>query len=73
MTFEVIVIGTGAGSATVAREISKKDCKVLILEKGKRHKMGTSINYLKNIPLDLKMDLSDEDVDKYDFLEFPAN
>jgi choline dehydrogenase-like flavoprotein len=72
MTFEVIVIGTGAGGATVAREISKKDCKILILEKGKRHKTGTSINYLKNIPLDLKADLSDEGVDKYDFLEFPA-
>jgi choline dehydrogenase-like flavoprotein len=72
MIFDVIVIGTGAGGATVARELSKKDCKVLILEKGKRHKKGTSVNYLKDIPLDLKADLSDEDVDKYDFLKFPA-
>ena len=72
MTFDVIVIGTGAGGATAAREISKKGCKVLILEKGKRHKTGTSVNYLKNIPLDLKVDLSNEDHARYDFLEFPA-
>ena len=72
MTFDVIVIGTGAGGATVARELSKKDYKVLILEKGKRHKTGTSVNYLKSIPVDLKADLSDEDLDKYDFLDYPA-
>ncbi len=72
MTFDVIVIGTGAGGATVARELSKKDYKVLILEKGKRHKTGTSVNYLKSVPLDLKGDLSNEDMAKYDFLEFPA-
>lgn len=72
MTFDVIVIGTGAGGATAAREISKKGYKVLILEKGKRRKTGTSVNYLKNIPLDLKSDLSNEDIDKYNFLEFPA-
>ncbi len=72
MIFDVIVIGTGAGGATVARELSKKDCKVLILEKGKRHKTGTSVNYIKSIPLDLKVDLSGEDLDKYDFLDYPA-
>ncbi|MGB9979204.1 GMC family oxidoreductase N-terminal domain-containing protein [Methanobacterium sp.] len=72
MTFDVIVIGTGAGGATVARELSKKDYKVLILEKGKRHKTGTSVNYLKNIPLDLKADLSNKDLAKYDFLNYPA-
>ena len=72
MTFDVIVIGTGAGGATVARELSKKGLKVLILEKGKRHKTGTSVNYLKNISMDLKADLSDEDLNKYDFLNYPA-
>jgi len=72
MTFDVIVIGTGAGGATVARELSKKDYNVLILEKGKRHKTGTSVNYLKSIPLDLNADLSDENLDKYDFLDYPA-
>ena len=72
MTFDVIIIGTGAGGATAAREISKKGCKVLILEKGKRHKTGTSLNYLKNIPLDLKADLSNENHARCDFLEFPA-
>ena len=72
MTFDAIVIGTGAGGATVARELSKKDYKVLILEKGKRHKTGTSVNYIKSIPVDLKADLSGEDLDKYDFLDYPA-
>ena len=72
MTFDTIIIGTGAGGATVARELAKKDYKVLILEKGKRHKTGTSVNYLKSVPLDLKGDLSNEDMATYDFLEFPA-
>ena len=71
MTFDVIVIGTGAGGATVARELSKRDYKVLILEKGKRHKTGTSVNYLKNISMNLKVDSTDEDKNKYDFLNYP--
>lgn len=68
MTFDVIIIGTGAGGATVARELSKNDYKVLILEKGKHHKTGTSVNYLKNIPMNLEADLTDKD--KYDFLNY---
>ncbi|MEN4007475.1 MAG: GMC family oxidoreductase [Methanobacteriaceae archaeon] len=72
MTYDVIVIGTGAGGATVARELSKKGKKVLILEKGRHHETGTSVNYLKNTPMDLKADLKDEDKNKYDFLKFPA-
>ena len=72
MTFDVIVVGTGAGGATVARELSKKGCKVLILEKGKRHQEGTSSKYLKNITVNLKADLSGEDRDKYDFLSCPV-
>ncbi len=71
MTYDVIVIGTGAGGATAAREISKKGLKVLILEKGKHHKTGTSVNYLKNIHMDLKANLTNEDRNKYDFLVFP--
>lgn len=72
MTFDVIVVGTGAGGATAARELSKKGKNVLILEKGKRYKTGTSVNYLKNISMDLKADLTDEDKSKYDFFNYPA-
>jgi len=72
MTFDVAVIGTGAGGATAARELSKKGLKVLILEKGKRHETGTSVDHIKNIPMNLKIDLGNEIKQKYDFIEFPA-
>jgi len=72
MTYDVIIVGTGAGGATVARELSKKGKNVLILEKGRRRKTGTSVNYLKNMSMDLKADSTDEDKNKYDFLRFPA-
>ncbi len=70
MAFDIAVIGTGAGGATVARELSKKGLKILILEKGKRHRVGTSVNYIKNIPMDLKLNVIPDE--KYDFLRFPA-
>ena len=70
MIFDVAIIGTGAGGATVARELSKKGLKVLILEKGRRHKVGTSSNYIKSIPMDLKLDLSGKE--RYDFFNYPA-
>lgn len=67
MTFDVAVIGTGAGGATAARELSKKGLKVLILEKGKRHKTGTSANHIKSIPIELNHDLAKED-ENIDFI-----
>lgn len=72
MTFDVVVIGTGAGGATVAKELSKKRLKILILEKGKHRKTGTCLTYLKNIPMNLKVDLTNKDKEKYNFLRFPA-
>lgn len=72
MTFDIAVIGTGAGGATVARELSKNGLKVLILEKGKRHRVGTSVNYIENIHMDLKLEITSENKEKYDFLGFPA-
>lgn len=72
MTFDIVVIGTGAGGATVARELSKKGLKVLILEKGKRHEAGLSVNLIKNVPINLMVDLANEDKEKYDFLALPA-
>lgn len=72
MTFDIAVIGTGAGGATIAKELSKKGLKVLILEKGKRHRVGTSVNYIENIPMDLKLELVSENKEKYNFLRLPA-
>ncbi|MDI6723694.1 MAG: GMC family oxidoreductase N-terminal domain-containing protein [Methanobacterium sp.] len=72
MTFDIAVIGTGAGGATIAKELSQKGFKVLILEKGKRQKTGTSLTYLKNIQINLKVNLTKENKEKYDFLRFPA-
>lgn len=72
MTFDVAVIGTGAGGATAARELSKRGLKVLILEKGKRHKIGTSANYIKSIPIKLNLNLVNEDEQNIDFLKRPA-
>ena len=34
MIYDVIIVGTGAGGATVAHELSNKDLNILVLEKG---------------------------------------
>ena len=51
MDHDVIVVGTGAGGATAARELTQKGLKVLILEKGKSYKTGTAVNQLKTIKM----------------------
>src|ERR1043165_3777058 len=38
--YDVIVIGSGTGGATLARELSKKNKKVLILEQGKNRDLN---------------------------------
>ena len=42
-TYDAIIIGSGPGGATVARELSKKGKKVLILERGKDPKVKGSL------------------------------
>lgn len=54
MTFDVIVVGTGAGGATVAKELSKEGLDVLVLEKGQPYKAETAVNHLKNVQADFK-------------------
>ena len=36
--YDVIVIGTGAGGATVAKDLSQEGLNILIIEKGSRKK-----------------------------------
>jgi len=51
MAYDVIVIGTGIGGATVAREMARRGQRVLMLERGGRTEMlGTSLT----LPLVLK-------------------
>jgi choline dehydrogenase-like flavoprotein len=72
MIYDVIVVGTGAGGATVAHELSNKGLKVLVLEKGTDHKKGTAASYIKNTKLSLTMDLDNDDKNDYEFLNYPA-
>lgn len=82
MIYDVIVIGTGAGGSTAARELSSEGLNVLILEKGKSYKAGTAANHIKTTSIDLKPD--ELDIQKisrnrklnfnpdYDFFNFPS-
>ena len=42
MKSDIIVVGSGVGGATVARELSTQGYKVIIIEKGKYCKLGTA-------------------------------
>ncbi|HEY0196391.1 MAG TPA: FAD-binding protein, partial [Methanobacterium sp.] len=82
MIYDVIVIGTGAGGSTAARELSSEGLNVLILEKGKSYKAGTASSHIKTTSIELKSDKSDIDRisrnkkikinPNYDFFNFPS-
>ncbi len=71
--YDVIVIGTGAGGATVAKDLSIKSNKVLMLDKGCRQRNGTYIKHMKTKKINLKNNLSDDDKQKYEFLTYPLD
>ncbi len=71
--YDVIVIGTGAGGATVAKDLSLKSKNVLILDKGSKQKNGTYVKHIKTKQIYLKNNLSDEDKQKYEFLTYPLD
>lgn len=54
MIFDVIVIGTGAGGATAAKELINAGLKVLVLEKGKSYKTGTAVEHIKTVNVNLE-------------------
>ena len=75
MIYDVIVVGTGAGGATAAREITNKGLNILILEKGSLYPRGTAVNHILNSKLDLKIEdeeHAEEGDERYDFLHQPA-
>ena len=47
MGSEFLVIGSGAGGATIAKELAENGKKVTIIEKGGFHKLGTPWRALK--------------------------
>ncbi|MBR1610470.1 MAG: NAD(P)-binding protein, partial [Methanobrevibacter sp.] len=69
--YDVIVIGTGAGGATVAKDLSQNGNKVLILEKGSRQDDGSYVKHMKVKEIHLKNNLSAEDIKGYEFLSKP--
>lgn len=69
--YDVIVIGTGAGGATVAKDLSIIGRNVLILEKGSKQDDGSYVSHMKTKKIHLKNNLSDDDQKNYDFLTHP--
>ncbi|MEG3224841.1 MAG: glucose-methanol-choline oxidoreductase [Methanobacteriales archaeon Met13] len=71
MIYDCIVVGTGAGGSTVARELSKKGLKIIMLEKGPSHRVGTFSNHIQSKKLSFN-DGSGEGNQNYDFLNTPG-
>ena len=69
--YDVIVIGTGAGGSTVAKDLALNERKVLILEKGRKQNDGSYVKHMKTKKIHLKNNLSDEDKINYEFLTLP--
>lgn len=69
--YDVIVIGTGAGGATVAKDLAIIGRKVLILEKGTKQNDGSYVAHMKTKKIHLKNNLTDEDKRNYEFLTYP--
>ncbi|NHJ33033.1 MAG: GMC family oxidoreductase, partial [Asgard group archaeon] len=55
--YEYVVVGTGPGGATVARELSKAKKNVAILEYGPRYTKKGQVNVLTNIYMNKKLGL----------------
>lgn len=69
--YDIIIIGTGAGGATLSKNLSQKGHKILILEKGTKQKPGNYIKSIKTKPIKLKNNLTKENKKQYPFLKKP--
>jgi choline dehydrogenase-like flavoprotein len=72
MIYDVIIVGTGAGGATVAHELSDKGLKILVLEKGLDHPNGTAAQQIKTTKINMPIPEDKNDSDRYEFLKYPA-
>ena len=69
--YDVIVVGTGAGGSTAAKDLALNGRNVLILEKGCRQRQGSYVNHMKTKRIYLKNNLSEKDRTDYEFLTLP--
>ena len=69
--YDVIVVGTGAGGSTAAKDLALNGRNVLILEKGCRQRQGSYVNHMKTKRIYLKNNLSEKDKIDYEFLTLP--
>jgi choline dehydrogenase-like flavoprotein len=72
MIYDVIIVGTGAGGATVAHELSDKGLHILVLEKGLYHTNGNASDHIKNTKISLIIEEDTNDDNIYEFLKYPA-
>ena len=70
MIYDVIIVGTGAGGATLAHELFNKGLNVLVLEKGIDHKNGTAADHIINTRISLT--LGKNVANDYEFLNHPV-
>ena len=72
MIYDVIIVGTGAGGATIANELSDKGLNILMLEKGHDNPRGTAANHIKTSQLHLSIPEDMDDDPVYEFMTQPA-
>ncbi|ADZ09452.1 glucose-methanol-choline oxidoreductase [Methanobacterium lacus] len=71
MIYDVIIVGTGAGGATVAHELCNENLNLLILDKGSKIPRGNAVNKIKITNLNLEIE-EETDNTEYEFLSQSA-
>ena len=71
MIYDVIIVGTGAGGATVAHELCNENLNLLILDKGSKIPRGNAVSKIKITNLNLEIE-AETDNTEYEFLSQPA-
>lgn len=71
MIYDVIIVGTGAGGATVAHELCNANLNLLILDKGSKIPRGNAVSKIKITNLNLEIE-AETDNTEYEFLSQPA-
>jgi len=71
MIYDIIIVGTGAGGATVAHELYNENLNLLILEKGSIIPRGNAVSKIKTTDLHLEIEANDANLE-YEFLNQPS-